>query len=612
MKSLTTHKLLTLTLLLTLLFSCQKDGFLDTYESKQEIAKQEEQIIHPDNIFKLGKQLENPYSVANMKKALANLNNNLKTNSSNTRSMSKSTFSSFDIEPTHLYVKFIPKNEEELSILQADSTLILYSYPLDYEIIEGSGYYRDPEVPDGQPTYQYCAVKVDKELPKGVESEILEELFIPDEDYDEETTNSGTGKISSLGLGGDANIEALVDEALRITNNLDKTEEGIEDTASEQSDIQTRFFKRRSKWRPAGTIKVWDDNIGTTTTTKRIFSHWEYYDCGIGIDIPLYKLRPSPEERCRRAVYKYETVKTNGSYVGVEGIKVRARRWFTTHRGIADANGRYSCNGRFRRPANYSIDWERYHFALQDGWLNGATYNGPKKTGDWNLNLRNDKQAYYATIFRAAHHYYYKNIKGLRRPPLNSFWRTQMKIRAYLKLNGKCGSSEDAAGCHKEGRRFLGAQIKINQYSASSRGTYATVIHELAHAAHWNMNRSKFDDTQSKVKESWARGVEWELTRLIYPNYTTYYSRLRYTGVVEDMINGRKTRTSRYYWTEADPWVESRKNYFDKVSGYTIRQIEDALNGQKSWNGWRDNIINTINNETSENVQDAFNFWNTQ
>ena len=126
------------------------------------------------------------------------------------------------------------------------------------------------------------------------------------------------------------------------------------------------------------------------------------------------------------------------------------------------------------------------------------------------------------------------------------------------------------------------------------------------------MNRSKFDDTQSKVKESWARGVEWELTRLIYPNYTTYYSRLRYTGVVEDMINGRKTRTSRYYWTEADPWVESRKNYFDKVSGYTIRQIEDALNGQKSWNGWRDNIINTINNETSENVQDAFNFWNTQ
>ena len=316
-------------------------------------------------------------------------------------------------------------------------------------------------------------------------------------------------------------------------------------------------FGRRSKWRPAGTIQVYDDVL----------------------------------ER----------------YVGVEGVKVRARRWFTTHTGIANSDGEYSCNGRFRRDANYSIDWERYHFALQDGWLNGATYNGPKKRGDWDLNLNSGAQQYYATIFRAAYHYYYKDIKGLRRPPQNSFWRTQMKIRAYYEENN------DANGTHKEERRFLGAQIKIYNPERESMRIYATTIHELAHASHWNIWRSNgFDNTQSIVKESWARGVEWELTRMIYPNYTPFYSRLRYTGVVEDLIDGFKTRTSNRFWTEQNPWVFQVSTYQDMVENYTIRQLEDALVNQKTWINWQNNIINSINNETSDNVQNSFNFWNIQ
>ena len=107
---------------------------------------------------------------------------------------------------------------------------------------------------------------------------------------------------------------------MRITNNLDENSLGKSSVTSKIS---------ASEWRPARTIKVWDDVLNI--------------------------------------------------YIGVEGVKVRARRWFTTHTGIANADGYYSCDGRFRRDANYSIDWERYEFAIQDGWLNGATYNGPKK-----------------------------------------------------------------------------------------------------------------------------------------------------------------------------------------------------------------------------------------
>ncbi len=133
---------------------------------------------------------------------------------------------------------------------------------------------------------------------------------------------------------------------------------------------------------------------------------------------------------------------------------------------------------------------------LQDHWLNGATYNGPKKEGRWDLDLRDDKQAYYATIFRAAHHYYYKDIKGLRRPPQNSFWKTKMKIKAFYESNS------ESNGNHKEERRFLGAQLKIYNPQNSTFEIYGTVIHELSHASHWNMSTSDFDNSETKVKES--------------------------------------------------------------------------------------------------------------
>ena len=496
------YRLLILTLIGIVIYSCRKED--EILPLNEENTNQ----IQVDGMIKLGKKLENPYSVENMQRALENLKKSSVS--------AKTTTSGLNVETTHLYVKFIPKNEDELSILKRDSTFVLYEYPLDYEIAEGGDFYRDPEVPKGQPTYQYCAVKVDKKLPSGVENEILEELFIPDEDKDDDATSRKAFSYD--------NVDALVDEALRITNNLPNT-----DLQNQKS-----LFARRSKWRPAGTIRVWDDNLS--------------------------------------------------SWIGVEGVEVRARRWFTTHKGIANSSGYYSCDGRFRRDANYSIDWERYHFALQDGWLNGATYNGPKKRGNWDLNLNSGNQEYYATIFRGAYHYYYKNIKGLRRPPQNSFWTTQMKIRANNESNN------DINGSHCPSCRFLGlgSAVKIYNPQRNSRDIYGTVIHELAHSSHWSMNRSSYRNSSTIVVESWARGVQWELTRMIYSGYVPPYF-TNYTGVVQDMIDGISG--------------------YDQVSGYNIRQIEDALNGQSSWTGWRNNIKNRYNNGTENNLEALFNHW---
>jgi hypothetical protein len=528
--------------------------------------------------IELGKKLENPYSVANMKKALANLRKS--------KLNAKMATDDIEITATHLYLKFTPKNEQELDLLQTDSTIVFYDHPLDYEIAVSGDYYRDPNIPEDQPTPLYCAVKVNTPIAQGngkikgntkvmetVEKAILEELFIPDENFDTDengTTNKTAnpamrkinGKMVSVAL-----IEALVTEALRITNNLDKPS------------TQNKTAKTMdNSWRPAGRIRVWDDFIQ--------------------------------------------------DFIGVEGAQVRARRWFTTHRGWVGADGNYSCDGTFKRDANYSIDWDRNGvFHLQDGWLNGATYNGPKKEGNWDLNLRGDKQAYYATIYSGAYFFYYKPILGLSRPPGG------LRIKARLE--------NDVSSYVRAREIFLGSAISLKAYGRDSQFVFGTIIHELAHAQHHRLDGGSYQNVvfdaytspcapsaescdnpgptgknNRRFMETWAITVETVLTLERYSNvlkrpgfiYRDLNLQFRqiafsgnnnyYTSAGFDMIDDINQRT-----------IYGNLYPIDRVSGYNILQLQAALIGAKSWWEWRDNIKNKYNNPSEGNLDELFNNW---
>lgn len=83
---------------------------------------------------------------------------------------------------------------------------------------------------------------------------------------------------------------------------------------------------------------------------------------------------------------------------------------------------------------------------------------------------------------------------------------------------------------------------------------------------------------------SWARGVQLYLTKEVYSNYGVSYNRGRYTGIVEDLINGANiTRNSMYYFANGEQWNRSLKSYTDRVSGYSLKQIENALAGAETW-----------------------------
>ena len=493
---------------MTLFVQCQKD-----LEGTEVLSQQPQESLQAVDSNTDYPRLENPYSVTNMKKALESLK-------SKTSKGPDNAYAAVNIKPTHLYVKFIPRNEAELSAVKRDTLIELYEHPLDVEdwVIQT---YFTYDTASNRPPELWAAVKVGHRLPRGCPSQILERLYIPDE-----MKHNPRGKNTTVPH---PFADELVEESFRLTGNpLNKT------------------TVKAAKWTPAGTIKVHDDVLAT--------------------------------------------------YVGVEGVKVRARRWFTTHWGIANSIGDYVCNGQFKREANYSIDWEKYDFEIRDVFSNSTFYYAPDKIkGDWNLNISAGDQKFYATIFRAAFHYYHKNIQGLRRPPNNKFFTTQLKIMANNYYSASNGN-------HCPGCRFLGigSAIKIYNPNRPSSAIYGTVIHEIAHASHWKMDGSGYRNSDLIVAESWARGVQWELTRMVYNNYPGgLVVRPNYTQVVVDMID-----------FPSDSNNGSENLLQDNVEGYSIRQIEDALINQTSWENWKNNIKSKFHNETKDNLDALFNHWN--
>ncbi len=161
-------------------------------------------------------------------------------------------------------------------------------------------------------------------------------------------------------------------------------------------------------------------------------------------------------------------------------------------------------------------------------------------------------------------------------------------------------NSEDELinGTFGKARRFLGLASQIHVYKSNRKSDkiYGTVIHEIAHAAHWNQGRWVFHDTDDYVSESWARGVQWALTRMIYgTSYVVGFSSdyPEYTLVVVDMIDDEKNNTK----------------VSESVSGYTLSQIENAMIGKKTWSSWRDHIKSKYNNSAENQLDALFSAW---
>lgn len=362
-------------------------------------------------MIKLGRKLENPYSVENMKQAWGNL--------TSSDALARSFSDALDISTTHYYVKFDPKTTAQLGILKLDSTINLFEYPLDYEILVDGSFYHDPSLPLERPTYQYAPVPVGYDFPPEVAYEILAELFIPD-DYSDNVENTFVRSTSPQV------IRDIVAEALRITNNLDdKSENG------------------RAQWscsgttRPGGSVRVWD------STTKNPLGE------------PVRDLE----------------IKATRWFTTHEG-KVDANGNFSCD-GTFENDFNYS----------FKWEKYNFEIREEGGGTPGQTKNSTcgqwnlffgesHKSYD---HVKGDDQMY-GVVFRAARQYYYGDNKGLRRPPENGTLVSKLQIKAVNKPD-----PDGSFGDHSPLRRFLGGvDIKVYNDKRSSEQLYGTTIHELA------------------------------------------------------------------------------------------------------------------------------------
>ncbi len=144
-----------------LLMSCSKDGM----RSGKDLDYGYGRNIGHDKIV-LGDRLDNPYTTENMTKAL--------------HSVYPTKADRVDVKTTNLYVRFLPKNEDEFELLK-NVTTDLMDHPMDFDILVEGDWYHDPEVEDGEITWQYAVVPRDFDFPD-IEYEVIDECYLADND----------------------------------------------------------------------------------------------------------------------------------------------------------------------------------------------------------------------------------------------------------------------------------------------------------------------------------------------------------------------------------------------------------------------------------------------
>lgn len=151
-----------------ILSSCQKENFISD-ESTQET---ENNLITPSisQEIILGQQIGNSFSVDNMKLAYQKIG--LKSKADN-------------LEANALYVKLLPANADDISKIETDTNLVIFDFPLDYEIIQEGDYYIEPGIVDTFLNPRYVIVKEEEELPD-MPYEIKDELYVPDNEKEGE------------------------------------------------------------------------------------------------------------------------------------------------------------------------------------------------------------------------------------------------------------------------------------------------------------------------------------------------------------------------------------------------------------------------------------------
>jgi hypothetical protein len=616
-------KLFTFCLVFLLLYSCEKDEFDFIDPSAEEIQNEE-------NFSNFRRKVENPYTVSNMQMALDSITKRVKGGKLKSATGKKAgALKTKSISPNMLYIQFTPKTLEQEGLLKKDSTLALIDYPLGYEYQE-AWFKNRAKLKEGEiPTY-YTSVAIDRKLPKGVPHRVLAEMYLPQKDKSLEGRRSlyrnSNNEIGDL-------VDVLLNQAFKQTGNEGLDGLGILKIEGEtQSENKLLGVGIGEKWRPEGTLRIWDDNIGTTIPYERELVGYEYYHCDGDEPPPSNELISVEDARgdCRREIYgNVAQPEINGSYVPLKGAQVLLRDTFTIGNEITNSDGYFSFD-RLRGKKRYIIQWERYEYSIRNGSLFQAETRGPKRNSRWDHDIKGGDDEYHGMIHLGAYDYYYGARFGLTSPPTNASLKRQIKIAAR--------EENDKSSYIKARRIWFGADISLQAWGDPSDQVYGTTVHELTHAAHRELDGNAYNDVvfdaytspcapsaescdypgptgnnNRRLMETWAQTVE---TVFVLKRYRDDTGNSGYEYLLSNFQKQTILGDNHYTSAGLDLMdnINQRNVYsdidlpIDNVDSFNINQLEDALVGAKSWYQWRDNLKNT-NSDMSDELDELFANW---
>jgi hypothetical protein len=500
-----------------------------------------------------------PFTVSNMKKAHVNI---LEYYRLKGEADVVAKYKNYVVNTTHYYYKFSPADSLQHAALIKDTLIDVSVTPFEEEYKEPATDYPDDHMPQF-----YAVVAAGQKLPTGVPVEILEEFHFTNEDALDETKDY-------------VEVEFLLNltyEARKIVGHLDKDE--INDGYFNLEPLAQRGWFS-NKWRPSGRLRVEEDRLTTLNGNNKFF-------------------------------------------VPIRGARVNMLKWgwLQVEHGYTDINGNFSGGTTHTKWITYNVKFKHSFSIIREGnFFDTANHRSSnmKKTAWVHDFTTGGRSHFYALVYNASYDYYYRvlGLFGLHFPGSSTI---------SAKYHGT--GSENVPGWVPFASDIKIARLNDNGTYRNSDGIYASTVHELTHKSHRSMDPGMFsiihngNNQRKLMKESWAEGAETIITNQRYNMIFTGYTGSNSIGFTPNGWNGSKQAESAASMDEYTPLVidlndavNQNNNYpqapVDRVSGYTLSQMQSALNNSTTLNQWRDKLVNNYNNPTEGNINDAFIYAN--
>lgn len=235
------------------------------------------------------------------------------------------------LKPTHLYIKFLPENHDDIKILyenvQNDNDFILERVPFHYRIVEEGTKFSNPEAKSNSIPPLYSTIKLGYKIPN-VKYEILDSMLVPDFTNNlDETEEFALGMAELIGMAINGDIEFNEERLDEIAKEL-----GIEfdEGAGKDSRIWNAIRKTVNKASSiAGTV---------------IANGLHYVQKATVIFLPKDHISG------RITVYNH----SERTMVPLNGMGIRARRIFVYYNMYSNENGIFKTSEKCSK--NYDFD----------------------------------------------------------------------------------------------------------------------------------------------------------------------------------------------------------------------------------------------------------------